>query len=53
MGEFAETIQGMKEACEYLNFPVVSGNVSFYNGTNKKKHISYTSDWWNWFDRKC
>ena len=36
MGEFAETIQGMKEACEYLNFPVVSGNVSFYNGTNKK-----------------
>ena len=26
----------MKEACEYLDFPVVSGNVSFYNGTNKK-----------------
>ena len=25
-----------KEACEYLNFSVVSGNVSFYNGTNKK-----------------
>ena len=25
-----------KEACEFLNFPVVSGNVSFYNGTNKK-----------------
>ena len=24
------------EACEYLNYPVVSGNVSFYNGTNKK-----------------
>ncbi len=36
MGQFAEIIQGMKEACEYLNFPVVSGNVSFYNGTNKK-----------------
>ena len=36
MGEFAETIQGMKEACEYLDFPIVSGNVSFYNGTNKK-----------------
>ncbi len=35
MGEFAETILGIKEACEYLNFPVVSGNVSFYNGTNK------------------
>ena len=36
MGEFAECLIGIKEACEYLNFPVVSGNVSFYNGTNKK-----------------
>ncbi len=36
MGEFVESIAGMKEACEYLDFPVVSGNVSFYNGTNKK-----------------
>ncbi len=36
MGEFAECIEGIKEACEFLNFPVVSGNVSFYNGTNKK-----------------
>ncbi len=36
MGEFAETIIGIKEACEYLDYPVVSGNVSFYNGTNKK-----------------
>ena len=36
MGEFAECIEGMKEACEFLNFPVVSGNVSFYNGTNNK-----------------
>ena len=36
MGEFAECLQGIKEACEYLNYPVVSGNVSFYNGTNKK-----------------
>ncbi len=36
MGEFAECLQGIKEACEYLKFPVVSGNVSFYNGTNKK-----------------
>ena len=23
-------------SCEFLNYPVVSGNVSFYNGTNKK-----------------
>ena len=36
MGEFAECLSGIKEACEFLNFPVVSGNVSFYNGTNKK-----------------
>ena len=36
MGEFAECLQGIKEACEFLNYPVVSGNVSFYNGTNQK-----------------
>ena len=36
MGEFVECIEGIKEACEFLDFPVVSGNVSFYNGTNKK-----------------
>jgi phosphoribosylformylglycinamidine synthase subunit PurL len=36
MGEFAQCIEGIKEACEFLNYPVVSGNVSFYNGTNKK-----------------
>ena len=36
MGEFAECLEGIKEACEFLNYPVVSGNVSFYNGTNKK-----------------
>ena len=36
MGEFAECILGIKEACEFLDYPVVSGNVSLYNGTNKK-----------------
>ena len=36
MGQFAECLQGIKEACEFLNYPVVSGNVSFYNGTNQK-----------------
>ena len=36
MGEFAECLIGIKEACEFLSYPVVSGNVSFYNGTNKK-----------------
>ena len=36
MGEFVECLEGIKEACEFLNYPVVSGNVSFYNGTNQK-----------------
>ena len=36
MGEFAECLEGIKEACEFLDYPVVSGNVSFYNCTNKK-----------------
>ena len=36
MGEFVECIDGIKEACEFLDFPVVSGNVSFYNETNSK-----------------
>ncbi len=36
MGQFAESIMGMKEACEFLDYPVVSGNVSFYNGTNQR-----------------
>ncbi len=36
MGEFVECVEGMKESCEFLNFPVVSGNVSFYNETNSK-----------------
>jgi len=36
MGQFAECLIGIKEACEFLDYPVVSGNVSFYNGTNKK-----------------
>ena len=35
MGEFVECVQGIGEACESLNFPVVSGNVSFYNQTKE------------------
>ena len=35
MGEFVECVQGVSEASEYLNFPVVSGNVSFYNQTKE------------------
>jgi len=33
MGEFVECVQGLGEASAYLKFPVVSGNVSFYNQT--------------------
>jgi len=33
MGEFVECVQGIGEACKYLQYPVVSGNVSFYNQT--------------------
>jgi phosphoribosylformylglycinamidine synthase II len=33
MGQFAAVIRGMATACEALNFPVVSGNVSLYNET--------------------
>jgi len=33
MGEFVECVQGLSEASKFLNFPVVSGNVSFYNQT--------------------
>jgi len=33
MGQFAAAIQGMAAACNALDFPVVSGNVSLYNET--------------------
>ena len=36
MGQFIETIDGISQACSYLDFPVVSGNVSFYNETNEQ-----------------
>ena len=36
MGQFVEVISGITQACEYLDFPVVSGNVSFYNETKGK-----------------
>jgi len=34
MGQFISCVLGITHACEKLNFPVVSGNVSFYNETN-------------------
>jgi len=33
MGEFVECVEGIAEASKYLDFPIVSGNVSFYNET--------------------
>ena len=36
MGQFVNCIKGIKKACVELNFPVVSGNVSFYNQTDGK-----------------
>ena len=36
MGEFVECVEGIAEASKYLDFPVVSGNVSFYNETKDK-----------------
>ena len=53
MGQFVETVDGISQACKYLDFPVVSGNVSFYNET-KNKGISPTPDnWWGGFNKKC
>ena len=36
MRSFSDVIDGIKEACEALETPVVSGNVSFYNETEGK-----------------
>ena len=36
MWSFSETIDGIKEACEAFETPVISGNVSFYNETDGK-----------------
>ena len=36
MRAFSDVIDGMKEACEMFETPVVSGNVSFYNETDGK-----------------
>jgi phosphoribosylformylglycinamidine synthase len=34
MWSFSEVIDGMKEACEAFETPIISGNVSFYNETD-------------------
>jgi phosphoribosylformylglycinamidine synthase len=34
MGQFVGAVEGIKEACTALDYPVVSGNCSLYNETN-------------------
>ena len=34
MGQFVGAIEGIREACTVLDYPVISGNVSLYNETN-------------------
>jgi len=36
MWEFEKAVDGISQACEKLEIPVVSGNVSLYNDTDKK-----------------
>jgi len=36
MWQFSESVDGIAEACQVLEIPVVSGNVSFYNETEGK-----------------
>ncbi len=36
MGQIVGSIQGMRDACLRLDYPVISGNVSLYNETNGK-----------------
>ncbi len=35
MAQFSLSIEGMAQACRFLDLPVVSGNVSFYNETHE------------------
>ena len=41
---------GNERGNKFLNFPVVSGNVSFYNGTNKK-YLPNACYRWCWFNK--
>jgi phosphoribosylformylglycinamidine synthase II len=36
MGQFVGAVEGIRDACLALDYPVVSGNVSLYNETNGK-----------------
>ena len=52
MGQFVNCIKGIKKACVELNFPVVSGNVSFYNQTDGKS-ILPTRPSEAWSNKEC
>ncbi len=41
MTEFVASVQGMSQACEALNAPIISGNVSLYNET-KDENVTST-----------
>jgi len=36
MGQLVGALKGMAEACRFLDYPIISGNVSLYNETNGK-----------------
>ena len=35
MGQIVSSLNGLKDACKLLKYPIVSGNVSLYNETNQ------------------
>ena len=42
MGQFVGAVEGIREACTALDYPVVSGNVSLYNETSGQRDPSDT-----------
>ena len=38
--QLAEVIEGMSEACRAFETPVVSGNVSLYNESERQRHLA-------------
>jgi len=39
MGQFVEALEGMNSVAQTLSIPIISGNVSFYNETNRQNII--------------
>ena len=44
MGQFVGCLEGIGEACRALDFPIVSGNVSLYNETQRQGHPADPGD---------